>query len=93
MEFLDREARVAIGVDVGRAAPALLPKRQPTYRNKVTWVSQITWPMLCSVPSVRGGRNYSEAIRWIKPARRALDYAVAIGVALLASYCILQARW
>jgi hypothetical protein len=29
----------------------------------------------------------------MKAARRALEYAVAIGIALLSSYCILQGRW
>jgi hypothetical protein len=31
--------------------------------------------------------------RWKRALRRAIDYCVAIGAALLCSYCILQGRW
>ena len=42
------------------------------------------------MPTTRGAALYERPLRF---ARRALEYAVVMSVALLCSYWIVQARW
>jgi hypothetical protein len=51
------------------------------------------WSALCignCMPTTRSAALYERPLRF---ARRALEYAVAMSVALLCSYWIVQARW
>jgi hypothetical protein len=37
--------------------------------------------------------NFVQKAHWVKAARRCLEYAIAVGLAIFSGYCIVQGRW
>jgi hypothetical protein len=42
---------------------------------------------------MRQARDITQEIRWMGALRRGLEYAVALGLAILSSYWIMRGRW
>lgn len=56
-------------------------------------MKRTTWSVLCSVFDVRRQWNHPGESRLLRTLRCALEYAVAVAIALLSSYAILRLRW
>ena len=56
----------------------------------IQWLS---WSVLCTSECVTTPISTARRLFWIPAVRRTVEYTVTVGIALLCSQWILQARW
>jgi len=56
-------------------------------------VPQAAWSKLCKRVGMREGWRHARNARLKNAARRSVEYAIAVGIAFLSGYWIVQWRW